>query len=274
MTLRNISFWSAAFRNKPFVKEAVRRLRTKEDGGLHSGILQNPSDPDATFREKAGKEHRGMLPIWKRQSVKTALSSRIISTSKTTTATAGFWKTAWDARKYRKKKRSLLQTVLIQEKQTMILPKKRTSVWLIPIYTGKPVDDILADFVFNETGTKVLRCPAGYEPKSCGYTGSKSQQFHISFKREQCAGCPNKDRCKAKIHKRVSSVTVSVKAHERAKQQRYMGTEEFHNLLKIRNGVENSTLHFEKNLPYWQDASQRTDKRKIFLWLQNRGIEL
>ena len=38
------------------VKEAVRRLRTKEDGGLHSGILQNPSDPDATFREKAGKE--------------------------------------------------------------------------------------------------------------------------------------------------------------------------------------------------------------------------
>lgn len=40
------------------VKEAVRRLRTKEDGGLHSGILQNPSDPDATFRGKAGKEHR------------------------------------------------------------------------------------------------------------------------------------------------------------------------------------------------------------------------
>ena len=75
-----------------------------------------------------------MLPIWKRQSVKTALSSRIISTSRTTTATASFWKTAWDARKYRKKKRSLLQTVLIQEKQTMILPKKRTSVWLIPIY--------------------------------------------------------------------------------------------------------------------------------------------
>ena len=53
--------------------------------------------------------------------------------------------------------------------------------------SGRPVDDILADFVFNETGTKVLRCPAGYEPKSCGYTGSKSQQFHVSFGREQCA---------------------------------------------------------------------------------------
>lgn len=44
--------------------------------------------------------------------------------------------------------------------------------------SGKPVDSILAEFVFNEEGTKVLRCPAGYEPKSCSYTGEKSQQFH------------------------------------------------------------------------------------------------
>ena len=33
-------------------EESVRRLRTKKDGGFHSGILQNPSDPDATFRSK------------------------------------------------------------------------------------------------------------------------------------------------------------------------------------------------------------------------------
>ena len=103
---------------------------------------------------------------------------------------------------------------------------------------GRPVDHILAHFVFNETGNKVLRCPAGYEPKSCGYTGGKSQQFHVSFQREQCANCPNKERCKAKIYKRVSSVTISLKAHERAKQQLFMDTEEFRNLFKIRNGVE------------------------------------
>ena len=34
------------------------RLKTKEDG-MGSDILQNPADPDATFREKAGKQHRG-----------------------------------------------------------------------------------------------------------------------------------------------------------------------------------------------------------------------
>ena len=41
------------------VEETSRRLRTKEDGGFHSGMLQNPSDPDATYRSKAGKEHQG-----------------------------------------------------------------------------------------------------------------------------------------------------------------------------------------------------------------------
>ncbi|MFR3186036.1 MAG: transposase [Ruminococcus sp.] len=114
----------------------------------------------------------------------------------------------------------------------MILLPKRISVSINTDLSGKPVDDILADFVFNETGTKVVRCPAGYEPKSCGYTGDKSQQFHVSFQKEQCANCPHKAQCKAKIYKRVSRVTVSVKSHERAKQQRFMGTEEFRNLLK------------------------------------------
>lgn len=31
----------------------------KEDGGMKSTMLQNPPDPEATFRNKAGKEHRG-----------------------------------------------------------------------------------------------------------------------------------------------------------------------------------------------------------------------
>lgn len=35
------------------VEDAVRRLKTKKDGGMGSSVLQNPIDPDATFREKA-----------------------------------------------------------------------------------------------------------------------------------------------------------------------------------------------------------------------------
>lgn len=35
------------------VENETRRLRTKDDGGMKSSMLQNPSDPEATFRSKA-----------------------------------------------------------------------------------------------------------------------------------------------------------------------------------------------------------------------------
>ena len=37
-------------------ESGTRRLKTKEDGAMGSQILQNPSDPDATYREKEGKQ--------------------------------------------------------------------------------------------------------------------------------------------------------------------------------------------------------------------------
>ncbi len=43
------------------VKEFACRLRPKEDCGFRFGMLQNPSDPEAIFREKAGKEYQGYI---------------------------------------------------------------------------------------------------------------------------------------------------------------------------------------------------------------------
>jgi len=42
-------------------EDGTYRLRTKEDGGMDAAILQNPADPDATYHEKAGKQHRGYV---------------------------------------------------------------------------------------------------------------------------------------------------------------------------------------------------------------------
>ena len=41
------------------VENEKRRMRTKQDGTMNSSALQNPSDPDATYRNKAGKQYRG-----------------------------------------------------------------------------------------------------------------------------------------------------------------------------------------------------------------------
>lgn len=43
------------------VENEKRRLRTKEDGSMNSSAFQNPSDPDATYRNKSGKLYRGYV---------------------------------------------------------------------------------------------------------------------------------------------------------------------------------------------------------------------
>lgn len=42
-------------------EDGTYRLHMKEDGGMGSSILQNPADPDATYREKVGKQNRGYV---------------------------------------------------------------------------------------------------------------------------------------------------------------------------------------------------------------------
>ena len=77
--------------------------------------------------------------------------------------------------------------VLIEYNQIFNLYK---NVELITIsLTGKTAPDILADFEFNEEGTKVIRCHAGHAPKSCSYM-KQSNQCAVSFLHGQCANCP------------------------------------------------------------------------------------
>ncbi len=220
------------------VEEAVRRLRTKEDGGFHSEMLQNPSDPDATYRTKAGKEYQGYVANLEETVGKNGSVITDYQYEKNNYSDSQFMKDSLKRSEIHDDETVLITDGAYSGKENHDLAAEKNIRLVNTDLSGKPVDDILAQFVFNDAGTKVLKCPAGYEPKSCGYTGDKSKQFHVSFHRDQCAECPNKDRCKAKIYKRVSSVTVSVKAHERAKQQLFMGTEEFRNLFRIRNGVE------------------------------------
>ncbi|MFR7839669.1 MAG: transposase [Gallintestinimicrobium sp.] len=64
---------------------------------------------------------------------------------------------------------------------------------------------------------------------------------------EQCANCPYQDQCKPKIFKRVAKIVTSKAAHERAKIQRNMNSEEFKNYARLRNGVETVPSNIRKN---------------------------
>jgi hypothetical protein len=103
--------------------------------------------------------------------------------------------------------------------------------------TGRDVDTVLGAFEFNEDGTKVLRCPAGHEPKSCS-CNKQNGQCVISFDRSLCAACPFKEHCHPKIYKKVSRMVISKNTAARARLKAGMQTEEFRQYNRLRNGVE------------------------------------
>lgn len=228
------------------VEDGKRRLRTKEDGTMNSKALQNPSDPDATYRNKAGKQHRGYAAnleetIGKNGSVVTdyQYEQNIHTDSHFLQDTLS------------QMERSDEEIILVTDggydgQDNVELAKEKNVTLVTTALIGKEAPDALAEFVFNEDGTRLIRCAAGHEPRSQSYTKT-TKQCNVSFDRNHCVGCPYQDQCRPKIYKKVARFITSKNASNRAKSQRYMQSAEFSNYARLRNGVETVPSNIRRN---------------------------
>lgn len=219
------------------VEDNKRRLKTKADGQMDSDIMQSNVDPDATFREKAGKSHRGY----------TANIEETVGKSGSVVTKYQFEKNnVSDSAMLREH----LENMNKQEDETTIITDGAYSgisntelaasknVKLVTTdLTGKDVDVVMGAFKLNEDGTEVLSCPAGHAPKACTYI-SQSGICQVSFPKALCEQCPYKIHCHPKAYKRVCKVKVSKTMRERARMKAQMNSEEFNIYRRLRNGAE------------------------------------
>ena len=214
-----------------------RRLKTKEDGKMDSQILQNPSDPDATYREKAGKQNRGYVA----NVVESVGDHGSIVTDyqydKNVHSDSQFLKEAIDSMEESAEPVVLITDGAYSGQENVAAASKKNIELVTTDLIGREAKDIAADFLFTEDGTKVIQCPAGNAPKSCSYT-KQTGQCRISFPRNKCENCPYREQCRPKMLNKTSVIFLSKKSSDRAKSQRKMKTEEFKELARIRNGVE------------------------------------
>lgn len=214
-----------------------RRLRTKADGGMHSGMLQNPSDPDATYREKAGKAHKGYAANVEESVGKNGSVATDYQFDKNTKSDSEFLQEHLEKIGRQAEETKLVADGAYSGESNTDLAAAQNIDLITTALTGKDVDPVIGAFEISEDGTKVLHCPKGYAPKSNWYNKATGQ-INVSFDRDQCAGCVYQDHCHPKIFKRVSKLTVSQKSVNRALAQARMKTDEFKLLGKLRNGVE------------------------------------
>ena len=223
-------------------EQAVRQedgtytLREKGEG-MTGGCLQNPADPDATYREKAGKKHRGYVANVIEETGENGGVVTEYQYDQNTHSDSEFAKEAITALGKQEEKATLVADGAYSGRENEKMSRDNNIDLETTNLTGKDTPDINADFQFNEEGTRVIGCPNGQKPKSCSYN-SKTGQCTVSFHRHQCDGCPYADKCKRKVFKRTVRITTSLNSKNRAMQQRKRNTDEFKALSHFRNGVE------------------------------------
>ena len=225
------------FSEQSIIEHGKRRWITREDKLGNSTMLLNPTDPEATFRRKAGKEYRGYVAnveevVGKNGSVVTdyEYESNIHSDS-------NFIKDHLKALpKQEEDTRMIVDGAYYGEDAANLAAEKNIELLPTALTVKKSRRDV-SGFVMDEQKTKVIKCPAGNTPKSCCYKQS-NDEFKITFDKDVCANCPHKEQCHAKIFKNVARVLVTKRSLIRLELENRMGSKMYELYRRIRNGVE------------------------------------
>lgn len=213
-----------------------RRIPKGKGDGMTASVLQNPSDPDATYRDKANKPHRGYSA-----NLTEAVSEKgsVVIDYQYDVNTKSDSSFLQDY--IREQDEEQAASVLITDgaysggdNQASAAGKNITL--LTTGLIGRKPQKILSEFRLNEEETAVLSCPAGHAPKSCSYI-RQSETFRVSFHCADCLNCPRRDECSPAVKERTAVKFISLKS--RRKLGSNILDEETRTLIgRIRNGVE------------------------------------
>ncbi len=214
-----------------------RRLREKEEVENSSEVLLNPSDPEATFRYKAGNKNLGYVGnIVESVGEHTSLITDY-SYEKNTYADNQFMKDYLNKQDAFADGSFIVADGAYSGEENSKLASQHNIKLVTTNFTGRKPDEIYADFKFTDDGHFLIECANGCTPEKCTYD-SKNDRSVAYFKTETCSTCPYKDKCQPRFLKNRVRKEVSWKAVGRAKQLQYMQTEEFSKYARFRNGVE------------------------------------
>lgn len=216
------------------LNEQTEDGKPKDKRKIRSDSLQNPNDPDATYRKKAGKDHKGYVGNIV-EAIGDNGASQIIDFDydQNTHSDSAY------SRNYieHNSDETMIADGAYGSVELQKLAEEKNIKLVTTCLTGKDPDPVFKDFQLNEDGTAVITCPQGNEPISSKYH-SGSEMIRVKMNLHDCANCPLKEHCKAKLQKSSAVVMVSRKMKLRAEYLEKLGTDEYIALSRQRNAVE------------------------------------
>ncbi len=211
------------------------KLRDKKKIGSTS--LQNPSDEDATFRSKAGKNNIGYVG----NIVETFNDDVSIITSmdyaQNTHSDIEFCKTVISEEPVHEKPITITSDGAYGSEETIALAKEKNITLITTSLIGKSPDPLLAEFEIDEKNHTILTCPAGHKPTDTTYT-TKTDCYASHFDKSICMECPNRKKCGIIYQKKRAIIRITGNKIKRARYLKKMSEDEYKKFANMRNAVE------------------------------------
>lgn len=218
------------------IEAGKRRWITKDDKLGHSEMLLNPTDPEATFRKKAGNSYQGYVANIEETVGKNGSIITDYEYEANTYADSTFLSDRIDELPVQEEKTSMIVDGAYYSQDVSDKAAKK-NIEVLPTSLAIKSRKDISGFVINDDKTKILECPAGNKPDSCCYKKS-NDEFKLTFQRSKCENCPHKDNCHPKFFKNKTHVLLTKKNFLRQSLEKKMTTEEYDLYRRIRNGVE------------------------------------
>lgn len=210
----------------------------KDKSEITAASLQNPSDPDATYRSKAGRSHKGYV-------------GNVIETvgenGESLITGAGYEQNIHSDSEFCKEYLNnrldggepevMIADGAYSGKDNQELADSKNTELITTALTGKVAAPIFVDFRFSEDGKQVMSCPKGNASDKTTYY-PKTGMCRALFKKEHCDNCPHKEECKSKPQKKNYAVHGSANMMERVKYLEKLSTDEYIQLTRKRNAIE------------------------------------
>ena len=225
-------------REQTLVGGGARRLRGRDDGMRGAAMLNSPTDPEATFRTKAGVDHVGY-----------------VANLEESCGAAGTVVTNYDYDRNTHSDSALLRefvddaapaaggALLVTDGgydggNNVAYAAGRGVELVTTDMIGREPKACLADFEWSEDGRELLRCAAGHAPEKCYYT-RRTGQCKVSFDPSCCEGCPHRAECRPRPGTGGrATLTASANATRRSRHRRRMESPGFECYRRLRNGAE------------------------------------
>lgn len=218
--------------------EGERIIRPGKE--IASDSLQNPSDPDATFRVKGHESHIGyvgnLVNAYNGQNQVIMNYDLQPNTYSDTQFTADVM--AKLAGEGTETINLVTDGAFYSDELAQNAPD---NIKLIPgqLTGAKPDETKLGyeQFQINEEIHEVASCPAGHKPAET-YYDIKGMSYTVKMSKETCSACPLQECCPIQPQKKQNVARFSEKRYRTDQLRVRMGTEEYRKLTNSRAGIE------------------------------------